>query len=66
MAHVIQTDVTTPGSKGGADRDRVPERRNTKPPGGVMESRWRKSLPSLSRKGEPEEKEEHVQRHGSG
>lgn len=25
-------NVATPGSKGGADRDRVPGRRNTKPP----------------------------------
>ena len=31
VVHVIQTDVTTAGRKGGADRDRVPGRRNTKP-----------------------------------
>ena len=36
------------------------------PPAGVMESRWTKSLPSLSRKVQPGEKDEHVQRHGSG
>lgn len=56
MAHVIQTMLQHLAVREVQIETGCLEEGTPSPPGAVMESRWRKSLPSLSRKGEPEEK----------